>query len=223
MQRIPLEIYINKPLELISLEQELPVLNFDSQAKHIGIILHKWIKWICEKQVKSIEDMPWQQITKEYMQTLGVDDKNDLQKILTITKKMLLALFKTKRGRWLIANHEDANNEFAFLVNRKDKEAATYVVDRIFLRSYKKGKKRWIIDFKTGFDDDNSSAKSMQHQEQVNRYAYYLGKYYTEPIMCGVFYLSSKRWVEWDPITTRNLQTPVFEKEFVASNDLVTN
>ncbi len=99
-------------------------------------------------------------------------------------------LFNNAVGKWLIAPHEEEQNELPLLFT-KEEFATTHIIDRTF---YDNGI-RWIIDFKTGQEDVLIQKK---HQEQINHYAnlsYHMKK---EPIRCGIYYLATGFWLAWD-------------------------
>jgi ATP-dependent helicase/nuclease subunit A len=126
-------------------------------------------------------------IEKEGEQAGFIGEEN--KAVMQTLRTQLQQLFDMPRGQWLIDAHPDAESEYAFCVTQGDK-TSTYIVDRMFNIEGQ----RWIIDFKTGLDDESSEDK---HREQVSRYAHYLKIHFQTPVRCGLYYLSSNRWVEW--------------------------
>lgn len=186
LSRLTLEAYTDTQKNRFTSGHERPVLSLETSARRIGIIAHRWLQRICQAQIKRSTDLPWQTIEAECQQAGLVGD--DKEAALALLSLQFNQLFECPQGQWLIDAHTEAQSEYAFCVTQ-DKRVSTYIVDRIF---YADGT-RWIIDFKTGHDDEATQAK---HKEQVTRYAYFLKSYFNEPIACGVYYLSTGRWVE---------------------------
>ncbi len=107
----------------------------------------------------------------------------------TSLRRQITNLFKDPVGQWLCKAHEDERNEYELLVNEQGL-AATRIIDRTFIADGL----RWIIDFKTGSDEDQIQEN---HRQQVNYYAELLAKKVSEPIRCGLYYLASGNWVQW--------------------------
>ncbi len=81
------------------------------------------------------------------------------------------------------------HNEYEILVEHQNN-----LVTRIIDRTFEDNQHLWIIDFKTGKEDEQSQ---MQHQKQLNEYGYYLSNLSSLPIQCGLYYLSNNHWVNW--------------------------
>ena len=94
-------------------------------------------------------------------------------------------------GQWIIKAHEHERNEYELLVDELH-GIATKIIDRTFYEN----RIRWIIDFKTGHEDKNSTAR---HRQQVNDYAHlFANRSMDDTICCGLYYLENNHWVTWE-------------------------
>lgn len=187
LYRLKLDAYVNQIQEQLVCGAEHPVLTIETPARRLGILTHLWLQRICQSQIKSLNALPWDMIEQDCEQAGWIGAEKEA--CLDTLRQQLSKLFHAPRGQWIIDAHQDAQNEYAFCVYQAGK-TSTYIVDRMF---YVDGC-RWIIDFKTGLDDESAE---QHHRVQVSRYAHHLKSYFNMPIYCGLYYLASNRWVEW--------------------------
>lgn len=185
---LPLDYYVNQnaqPSPYINaptgkLTTDLPRLT--------GVVAHQLLHWICDNHPQSLNQIPWNLAHGE-LNRLGFD-KQTQHAAFTTLQDQITQLFNDPKGSWIISKHHNELNEYELLVEHQNK-IATRIIDRTF---EDKGK-LWIIDFKTGKEDEKTKA---QHQQQLNEYGYFLSSRTTLPIYCGIYYLSNVHWVEWE-------------------------
>lgn len=187
LSKLPLDFYQHTPTDLaINLKRQK--LDFKTGISRLtGIISHQLLHWICDNHPQSIEHIPWNLVLQECI-TLGFDHDTQ-QIILTTIKNQITRMFQDQRGLWIIARHNKEFNEYELLVEFQNK-LTTRILDRVF----EDDGKLWIIDFKTGKEDQTALA---QHQIQLNEYGYYLSGRSALPVHCGLYYLANNHWHSW--------------------------
>ncbi len=183
-----------EPMQFLSIPPE-------SNARQLGIICHELLQWICDNHVLNIEHLPWRMVRNQ-LKSLGFSEQEQAES-LDLLENQITNLFKDPIGQWLCRAHEDERNEYELLLNNQG-QAATRIIDRTFIADGL----RWIIDFKTGSDEEEILNN---HRQQVNHYAELLTMKVSEPIRCGLYYLSSGNWIHWayqpelEIVSTNNL------------------
>lgn len=187
LYKLPLSFYQKAKSELINFINPATTGLVTGTPRLIGIVTHQLLQWICDNHPRTINEIPWS-IAEHELIRLGFDQ--ELQRTaLTIIQNQIAQLFKDKTGLWIITKHEKEHNEYELLVEHQNK-LVTRIIDRIFVDN----SKLWIIDFKTGKEDETAL---MQHQKQLNEYGYYLSSRYSLPIHCGLYYLANGHWISW--------------------------
>ena len=153
----------------------------------IGIAAHQLLQWICDNHPQNADQVPWNLAQLEFKK-LGFDEEAQLSALSTI-QTQITQLFEDKTGLWIIAKHENEQNEYELIVEHQNR-LVTRIIDRVFIDQ----SRLWIIDFKTGKEDKSTLT---QHQKQLNEYGFYLSSQYAFPIHCGLYYLSNNRWIHW--------------------------
>lgn len=187
LQRLPAHFYTNRPL--FAEESRNPLVHFPlpDEKRHYGILAHEMLQWICSYHPASPENLPFEQISSK-MKQLGLNSAVQEAWMLRLNQQ-IDSLFKTERGRWLCKKHEAEQNEYELLLVEED-SVRSQIIDRTFIEEGI----RWIIDFKTGKEDDLSQS---QHKKQLEGYAGLFQQLSPLPIRCGIYYLNSETWVEW--------------------------
>ncbi|ASQ45342.1 UvrD-helicase domain-containing protein [Legionella clemsonensis] len=186
-QQLPAHFYENLPIPSSSLQEgQATLIPYSTNARQIGIVAHELLQWICNNHPISFEELPWQLVTNRF-KSLGFT-KSELNEACENLRQQLQQLFTEPIGQWLIKTHEEEANEYALFVS--EHTAMTRIIDRTFIDAGT----RWVIDFKTGSDDETAQAK---HRLQVNEYAHLLSRQSSHPIRCGVYYLAKGNWIEW--------------------------
>ena len=185
---LPVEYYQQPPL-LIQKQNNTISLRFTNNTPRlIGIVLHELLQWMGGNHPATIADIPWA-LADHQLKTLGLES-TELHEAQVVLKKQLTQLFNDPTGQWIIKAHDDEHNEYEILVNENN-ELQTKIIDRTFCENGV----RWIIDFKTGHDDNH---KEVGHRQQLNDYAHLFAHLGEEPISCGLYYLASNRWIAWE-------------------------
>jgi ATP-dependent exoDNAse (exonuclease V) beta subunit len=110
-----------------------------------------------------------------------------------------LALIRTsRRGRWILASHEDAQSEYA-VTGVVNGEIVRGLVDRTFIDQGV----RWIIDFKTSEHEGGNlevflDEQQRRYRDQMERYARIMGLL-GNPVRLGLYFPLLDEWREWSP------------------------
>lgn len=189
LYHLPLDYYQHPPLlPLVESNTSAVVVNTNNTPRLTGIVAHELLQWICDHHPASSNDIPWE-LARYSLKTLGFTTV-EIDAAIDILKQQLTQLFTNPIGQWLIKAHDKEQNEYA-LLTRERGDVATRIIDRTFCEQGI----RWIIDFKTGREDHKTQD---HHRQQVNEYATLLSSKAPEPIRCGLYYLSSGTWVDWE-------------------------
>ena len=189
LQRLPITYYQNPPKSSPPGRKDnvLSILT-PSLPRLIGIVTHAMLQWICTYHPNTYHDIPWSLATQQ-LRTMGfVDQEFDMA--LTQIQTHIKAFYQDERGQWIAQQRSDEQNEYALLT---ELNAATRIIDRTFTEQGV----RWIIDFKTG--QSESEAQS-QHRTQLELYAELFRTSTALPIRCGLYYLNTLQWMEWESL-----------------------
>lgn len=185
---LPLDYYKNKESEVFHLNIKTePSPLSTSIPRLIGIVTHQLLQWICDYHPKTITEIPWGLAHYE-LRKLGFDDKTQHEALLSM-RGQIARMFEDQTGFWIISKHDREQNEYELLVEQQNRP-----ITRIIDRTFEEQGKRWIIDFKTGKEDE---ASLMKHRQQLHEYGSYLSERTSLPIYCGIYYLPSNHWVSW--------------------------
>lgn len=153
-----------------------------------GIVAHELLQWICNHHPTTINDIPWT-LAHYSLTQMGLVNA-ELDTAMQALKQQVTSLFNHPIGQWIIKPHAMERNEWELLASEQG-EVVTRIIDRTFMDNGI----RWIIDFKTGREDHETQTK---HQKQVEEYAKLLSYSTSEPIRCGLYYLTHETWIDWD-------------------------
>ncbi|WP_454783158.1 UvrD-helicase domain-containing protein [Legionella sp. WA2022007384] len=189
--RLPLDYYRNKESE--AFDVRLSIKNTSSSLstsipRLIGIVTHRLLQWICDHHPKNMTEVPWN-LARYELRKLGFDEKMQHEALANI-QEQITRMFEDQIGLWIISKHHQEQNEYELLVEQYNRP-----ITRIIDRTFEDQDKRWIIDFKTGKEDETSM---MKHRQQLDEYGSYLTMHTALPIYCGIYYLSSNHWVSWE-------------------------
>ncbi|MCW8469210.1 UvrD-helicase domain-containing protein [Fluoribacter gormanii] len=189
--RLPLDYYRNMTSEAfdmhLSINTTPPSLS-TSIPRLTGIVTHKLLQWICDHHPGNIAEVPWNLAHYELRKS-GFDEKMQHETLSSI-QEQITQIFADPIGLWIISKHHQEQNEYELLVEQHGRP-----ITRIIDRTFEDQGKRWIIDFKTGKEDE---ASMMKHRQQLDEYGSYLTKHTHLPIYCGIYYLSSNHWISWE-------------------------
>jgi ATP-dependent exoDNAse (exonuclease V) beta subunit len=188
LMHLPLPYYQNPTLKINKSDIKNPPSSLSiTTPRLIGIVAHQLLQWICDNHPLTRDEIPWN-LAEYAFKKLGFDAQMQ-QDSLSILREQMHRLFEDKTGLWIIARHKKEQNEYELLVENQG-----VPVTRIIDRTFEEDNKQWIIDFKTGKEDESALEK---HQNQLNEYGNYLAYRSKLSIHCGIYYLSSNHWVEW--------------------------
>ena len=171
---------------------EIPSITINTTPRLVGIVAHELLQWVCNHHPTTSSEIPWE-LANHQLKSYGFDAL-ELQTAQHQIKTQLMQFFNDPVGQWLIKKHEHECNEYELLVDENN-ALSTKIIDRTFCENGT----RWIVDFKTGLDDQNTEAR---HRQQVDRYAeLFIGGNHTS-IRCGLYYLASNRWLAWEYTNT---------------------
>jgi len=186
--KLPLHYYLTEDLPIFNEFQKGATSSLSTSIPRLtGIVTHQLLQWICDNHPETIDQIPWN-LPCQAFKTLGFDEKMQ-QKALTALQEQITQLFQNKTGLWIIARHDKEHNEYELLVHQQNR-AVTRIIDRTF----EDQEKLWIIDFKTGKEDEKALRK---HQQQLDEYGSCLLNRTSLPVYCGIYYLASNHWVNW--------------------------
>jgi len=135
-----------KPSLVAHQAEETILLPATEEGRHIGTVIHQWLEsiardglaaWPAERLVAD------QALWTLRLGQLGIGESS----LESAADKVLQALQQTlqcKRGRWLLAEHEQAECELA-LSGMVDGQLVHAIIDRTFVEEGV----RWIVDYKT--------------------------------------------------------------------------
>jgi ATP-dependent helicase/nuclease subunit A len=189
---LPLEFYPSLPASPFS-ANEIVFPLATQQARIIGIATHELLQWICTYHPNSFTQIPFE-LAEYKLKTLGLF-QDSLHQAQQIVQQQIQQFWKNSIGQWIIQEHHEEHNELELLCTHNG-EMVTRIIDRTFVSAGI----RWIIDFKTG------AQQNEHYTAQLNEYAKILWSQHSEPIRCGMYYLENGEWITWDYIPEPQLQ-----------------
>jgi ATP-dependent helicase/nuclease subunit A len=131
-----------------------------------GTLIHKYYEITIKKQL-DINKLLSNKLSFIYdlFSKIGYQ-KSEINYAMEVVKESLLSLQKSKDGQWIYQLHEDDRMEVNYLHSIAD-EDKILIPDRTFIEDGK----RWIIDYKTVFDDKlDLEIEAKTHIEQLQIY-----------------------------------------------------
>jgi len=180
-----------------------PEFEWASQtALQVGTVVHRWLHlmgekggkhWYAERITASADQF------RAELNLLGVE-KRDLPRATARVVKALQRVLEDSRGRWVLADHAEAQSELA--VSIVSKEGLEHLrLDRTFVDD--RGV-RWIIDYKTsvheGGDVENFlNSEVERYRAQLERYALAMSKLEDRPVHVGLYFPLLQAFKDWEP------------------------
>lgn len=186
LSRLPLTHYEQQHILSIPTQAVPSSLN-SGIPRIIGIVTHLLLQTMCEHHLNSMEELPWALATNE-LKRYGFNPLMQ-EEAITSMQEQIQRFLNDPVGLWIISPHLHEQNEYELLVSHQQ-QVVTRIIDRIF----EDQGKLWIIDFKTGKEDDRTQQK---YQQQLNDYAQHLATRTELPIHCGLYYLPTNHWATW--------------------------
>ncbi|MFC3909930.1 UvrD-helicase domain-containing protein [Legionella dresdenensis] len=187
LKRLPVSFYHNTIATTAIPFSRMEPVNFTNKQRLTGIIAHELLQWICNNHPDDLSMLPWTMVSNRFRHAGFSDD--EVKQTIALLHDQITLLCNDATGQWICRQHDQERNEYELLI-RNDGHATVRIIDRTFIDQGK----RWIIDFKTGREDDSAT---LAHQQQVNGYAQLFANG-EHPVHCGVYYLSTCSWVTWE-------------------------
>lgn len=189
LTRLPRHYYQQAIIEEKKDRNDIHFPETSSHARQIGLVAHELLQWICTVHPHTLDELPWP-FAKNQLLLAGLTSVQCEEAIHRLQQQIRLVFEQDTIAHWICSAHAQEKNEYELLA-REQGRIRTYILDRTFIaEGY-----RWIIDFKTGSEDELAREA---HRKQINTYAMLLAHEETLPIRCGVYYLASGNWLGWD-------------------------
>jgi len=159
------ELEINTQISSIK-DIEKKKISKDNIYTFTGSLIHNYYELIIKKQL-DINTLLSKKLS--YIYDIFVKQKfskSEISSAIKVLKDSLLSLQNSKDGQWIYRLHEDEGMEVNYLHKIND-EIKSLIPDRIFIEDGT----RWIIDYKTVFDDKlDLEIEAKTHIEQLQIY-----------------------------------------------------
>ncbi len=166
-----------QPARDISLKEDNKDYNTwkSNERRYLGIVLHRFFETIANEGIKLWEGTRVDQMKPALKAALlaeGMSYKN-LDKNVQKGLRALRNILEHDKGRWILQEHQEHKSEYA-LTNFKDKNFKSMIIDRTFIAE---DGVRWIIDYKTGEDDDEETEEILDEEKAINNHRSQLESY----------------------------------------------
>jgi len=170
-------------------------------ARLVGTLTHQYLHQMGEQDINE-----W---NEQHIQTLQPTIEANLvssglpqDALEASTQKVIKALTnitQSEKAQWILANHKDAQSEYAIsgVINGK---IVNRIIDRMFIEE---DGTRWIIDYKTSTHEGGNlggflDEEQKRYEDQLNEYAQMLGNLEDEPqsIRVGLYFPLMDAWRE---------------------------
>jgi ATP-dependent exoDNAse (exonuclease V) beta subunit len=168
-------------------------------ARHVGIVVHAWLRIIGEQRVdkwnadkiQSMEDVFKNQLRQSGVSGHQIDNAADS------VRQAIINTLDDERGQWILAEYEDSACEYA-LTGVLDNEVVRVVLDRTFID---KDGVRWIIDYKTGQHKGGSVDEFLDREkdrylDQMETYRQLMSIKDESEVRLGLYFPQLKGWRE---------------------------
>jgi ATP-dependent helicase/nuclease subunit A len=172
-------------------------------ARHIGSIVHRTLQQMAEDRLHRWDSRRIHSMRKIFELGLLNNGLSVERKILEqAVDRIMVALTNTladERGKWLLSEKKDAQNEFR-LTRVMKHGTVNYVIDRTFCDS---DNVRWIIDYKTSSHEGADVALFLnreldRYRNQLNNYAQAFHQIDRRRIFLGLYFPLLNGWREWE-------------------------
>ncbi|MDP9113081.1 MAG: UvrD-helicase domain-containing protein [Acidobacteriota bacterium] len=176
------------------IEPHEPSFEWVSESlRHAGTVVHGLLQRMPDVDA----DPPDVAVLKRALTHAGVSPL-DLEATAQRVRQALARIRTSRRGRWILAPHEDSRAEYA-ITGVVNGEVVRGLVDRTFIDNGF----RWIIDFKTSAHEggnlqDFLDEQQRRYSDQMQRYASILAAL-GHPVKVGLYFPLLDEWREWTP------------------------
>ena len=159
-------------------------ISTDNIYTFTGTLIHNYYELIIKKQL-DINILLSNKLT--YIYSLFITNnfsESEINSAIGVVKKSLISLQKSNAGQWIYKLHKEEGMEVNYLQTIND-EIKTLIPDRTFIED----DVRWIIDYKTVFDDElNLETEAKTHTEQLKIYESLFDNNY--PIKKAIYFVA---------------------------------
>ena len=189
--------YFNRDLEIntqISSSKTVKdsKISTDNIYTFTGTLIHNYYEIIIKKQL-DINNLLSKKLS--YIYSIFIDKgykKSEINTAIEVVKESLLSLQKSKNGQWIYQLHKDEGMEVNYL-HTIDDEIKILIPDRTFIEDGT----RWIIDYKTVFNEQNKTLnleiEAKAHAEQLNTYESLFDDDY--PVQKAIYFVAQGKLV----------------------------
>ncbi len=161
--------------------------------RHAGTVVHAFLQRMPDVDA----DPPDLAVLKRALTHAGVSPL-DIEATAQRVRQALARIRTSRRGRWILAPHEDSHTEYA-VTGVVNGEVVRGLVDRTFVDDGI----RWIIDFKTSAHEGGNleaflDEQQRRYSDQMQRYASIL-EALGHPVKVGLYFPLLDEWREWTP------------------------
>lgn len=172
------------------------------RARRIGVVVHAVLQRIGEEGLSAWSEEHVRNLRPTLQATLANEGvaPDDMPDAVARAERALLSAVTSERGRWILRERSDAQNEFP-LTGFVGDELSSFVIDRTFVSDGI----RWIIDYKTGLREGGDREAFLENEveryrEKMERYAEIFRRMDASlPIKLGLYYPLMTGWREWEP------------------------
>ena len=163
-------------------------ISVDNIGTFTGTIIHNYYEIIIKNQL-DINNL----LSKKLSYIYKIFNKNgykesEINTAIRVIKKSLISLQKSKDGQWIYQLHNNEGMEVNYLHTIKD-EIKVLIPDRTFIED----DTRWIIDYKTVFNDENLKV-TKAYIDQLNMYeSLFINDNY--PIQKAIYFVAQGKLV----------------------------
>ena len=167
----------------------------DNQSQILGEIIHfllSQLSWQSLSDNFTTNDL-------EYWSKLLIQEGyNEVKKGIALIQKSLKNITNDPRGRWILANHREAQNELK-IATKISAQFSHYIIDRTFIDE---NNIRWIIDYKISNPNSNNldqflSNEAKKHRQQLLNYKKAFNLLDPKhPTKTGLYFPMFSGWIE---------------------------
>ncbi len=169
-------------------------------ARHVGIVVHEWLKVIAENDISKWDEKQIQSLAKYFKADLfrygvGADEIDAAVQQVIDT---LVNAVSDEKGQWILSQFSESACEYALTGNVHGK-IVSVKIDRTFVDD---NNVRWIIDYKTGAHKGGSLDEFLDHEQeryqgQLELYKRLMGAKEEREIRLGLYFPRLKGWRSW--------------------------
>lgn len=183
-------------------EEKIEFSWVSDMARHIGIVVHRWLQKIAEDEMRNWNSGRIQALHDQFKQNLRMTgitggDK-EIENAAQRISRVLNNAISDRRGRWILGPQKEAKNELR-ITSAIDNQLKNWVIDRTFCDEQGI---RWIIDYKTSSHEGTDleeflDREQIRYQHQLNQYAKLMQEIDHRPIKLGLYFPLIGGWREW--------------------------